>query len=160
MFSDVFKKDLAEAKAAEKIVLDTFSSLATGYTFTDVSADSSCYYRGDIKAVAADGTEIFIEVKNDNRIADTGRILCEEEVYYYENDYYSKGNMSCNSDYFCIVSQSERRIYVLDFKKLKEIYKRYGEYKIIKHAFQESYVYLLDLCWAKSKGALIHKITY
>jgi hypothetical protein len=32
-----FKKDLEVGKAAEKIVLDTFSSLATGYKFYDVS---------------------------------------------------------------------------------------------------------------------------
>lgn len=155
-----FKRDFEVGKAAERIVLDTFASLTTDYTFVDVSNDSSCYYKGDIKAVAADGTELYIEVKNDSRIADTGRVLCEEEVYMKNSDYFSKGNMSCNCDYYCIVSESEKRIYVLDFKVLKSIYKKYGEFKVIHHPQQDTYAYLLDLCWAKSKGALIHKINY
>ena len=143
-----FKKDLEVGKAAERIVLDTFASLTTDYTFVDVSNDSSCFYKGDIKAVAADGSEIYIEVKNDSRIADTGRVLCEEEVHYFQNDYCGQGNMSCQCDYYCIVSEEEKRIYVLDFKILKSIYKKYGEFKVIRHAQQETYAYLLDLCWA------------
>lgn len=155
-----FKKDLEAAKPAEKLVLDTFASLATGYSFTDVSEDREYYYKGDIKAIAPDGKEIYIEVKNDSRIADTGRILCEEENYIKECDYYINGNMRGSCDYYCIVSEKERLIYVLDFKILKSIYKRYGEFKIIYHSQQDTHCYLLDLCWAVSKGALIHKLKY
>jgi hypothetical protein len=160
MLRDEFKRDLEEAKTAEKIVLDTFASLSNNIAFVDVSNNRECFYKGDIKAISADGAELYIEVKDDKRIAETGNILCEEEVYYKEYDYFAAGNMSCQCDYYCIVSQSNRVIYVLDFAKLKEIYKKYGEYKVIKHASQDTYCYLLELCWASKHKALLYKIKY
>ena len=155
-----FKRDLEAAKAAESIVLNTFSALAEDYTFQDVSNNVECYSLGDILATAPDGKQYYIEVKDDSRIADTGKILCEEEVYFYDDCYTTKGNMYNNSDYYCIVSKKDRLIYVCDFRKLQEIYKKLGEPKVIKHTEQESIVYLLELCFARSKGALIHKINY
>ena len=56
----------------------------------------------------------FIEVKNDSRIADTGNVLCEEEVYYKKNDYYGKGNMYSNADVFAIVSKQNQKIYFIN----------------------------------------------
>lgn len=160
MFKEEFIVDLNAAKAAEKIVFDTLDKLDCTTLFTDVSNDSNCYYKGDIKAVDWYGNVKYIEVKDDSRIADTGRVLCEEEVYYKENDYFSKGNMYCDCDYYCVVSQKKRLIYVFDFSKLKEIYKKFGEYKIIYHSTQDTYCYLVDLCWCASKGALIKKLKY
>lgn len=100
-----FWKDLAAAKPAEKLVLDTFSSLTTDYTFTDVSNVKECRYKGDIKATAADGKELFIEVKNDSRIANTNNVLCEYQNYIKDGGYYIKGNMCSEYDIYCIVSQ-------------------------------------------------------
>lgn len=153
-----FREDLAKAKGAEEIVLNTFSSLCDSYSFQDVSNDREYYYKGDIKATSADGREIYIEVKDDSRIADTQRVLCEEEVYYYDSDYTAKGNMYNACNIYCVVSKQDRQIYVFDFEILKSIYKKYGEFKIIKHYSQESLCYLLEMCFAKK--ALIDKITY
>lgn len=66
-----FKADLAKGHRAEQIVIDTFTSLTDKYTFTDVSNISSYYHRGDILALAADGKEVMIEVKNDEVIHKT-----------------------------------------------------------------------------------------
>jgi len=155
-----FHSDLANAKIAEKIVRDTLASLTTDYTFEDVSDDPQFYYKGDIRAVG-DNKELYIEVKDDSRIADTGNILCEEEVYYKDDDRFAKGNMYCDSDYYCVVSQQERKIYVLDFKILKTIYRKYSEdFKIIKHSEQDTYAYLLPICRAKQFGALLYKLNY
>ena len=60
----------------------------------------------------------MIEVKNDSCIASSGNILCEEENYIKADNRMIKGNMYCDSDIFCIVSQQARKIYVLDFKRL------------------------------------------
>lgn len=46
----------------------------------------------------------FIEVKDDSRIADTGRVLCEERVCYKDGDYFQKGFMYSDYDIFCVVS--------------------------------------------------------
>ena len=155
-----FYEDLANAKAAEKIVRDTLASLTTNYTFEDVSDDPQCYYKGDIRVVG-DNKEFYIEVKNDSRIADTGNILCEEEVYYKDDNRFAPGNMHCTSDYYCVVSMQERKIYVLDFQVLKSIYRKYAsDFKIIRHRDQDTHAYLLEICRAKQFGALLYKLNF
>ena len=48
MLKDFFK-DLALAKPAEELVLNTLSNLATGYCFENVSDIKRYRYKGDIK---------------------------------------------------------------------------------------------------------------
>lgn len=154
-----FQKDLFEAHKAEQIVLDILSSLAPGYTFEDVSNDSKYYHKGDIKAVDSNGKEIMIEVKDDSCIYKTGNILCEEENYYFEADYYKRGNFYSDYEIYCVVSQQARKIYLFDFSILKQIYKK-GEYREIRHYENICCCYLLPLGWAKKYNALIKEIDY
>lgn len=159
MFNTTFNKDLEAAHEAEQLVLDIFSSLSNDYTFELVSEDREFYYKGDIKATAADGREIFIEVKDDGVICKTKNILCEEEVYYKHNDYYGKGNMQSDYDIYVVVSRAERKIYVIDFEILKDNYQR-GEYREIDHPSQTTYCYLLPLGIAKRINAVIEVVNY
>lgn len=159
-FKETFNKDLAKGKAAEKVVKETFEKLTDDYTFEDVSNITSFYYKGDLVAKDKNGKEYFIEVKNDSRIADTGRVLCEEEVYYKNVDYYGAGNMEkSDSDIYIVVSEPERKMYIFDFKVLQKIYTK-GEYREINHKTQTTYCYLLDLYDAKRLGALMQTINY
>ena len=160
MLSEQFNSDREAARIAEQQVLKTFTTIATGYTFEDVSDVRQYRYKGDILATAADGRQIFIEVKNDSDIAATGRVLCEEENFMKEEGNFIKGNMHCDSDIYCVVSESQQLIYVMDFKVLKQIYKRLGEYKQLEHRYQDTFCYLLDLCWVKKYNGLIAKITF
>lgn len=152
-----FKKDLAAAKEAEQIVKEAIA--AANYEVLDVSEQRQYYHTGDLKIILPNG-ERYVEVKDDSRIADTQNILCEEEVYYKETNQFVKGNMYSNYDIYAVVSKQQRMIYFFDFKRLKEIYKKYGMYKIINHPEQYSECYLLELCRAKQFGALIAKINY
>lgn len=87
------------------MVADTFASLTDNYTFENVAGIKEYRYKGDIKATnKATGKEIFIEVKNDSRIADTYNVLCEEKVWYHRG-YYGKGNMESETNIYCIVSE-------------------------------------------------------
>lgn len=156
---DQFTEDLQKAKSAEKLVRDTLSNLTSAFAFEDVSDNPQYYYIGDIKIIGADGSEYYMEVKDDSRIADTGKVLCEDEVYFKTNDYYKLGNMHSNYQYYCVVSKGERQLYIFDFSALKAIYKK-GEYKVINHPLQTTYAYLLELCRAAQWGALIKKIKY
>ena len=81
-----FRKDLKEARKAEQFVFDLLSSLDKQQEYRLVNESPEYYHKGDILAIAADGTEIFIDVKCDSRIFETGRILCEEENYFFNND--------------------------------------------------------------------------
>ena len=120
---DDFTKDLKKGRAAEKIVFDTLRSLTTDYEFTDVSKDYTCYKIGDIRATdKVTGKDIYIEVKNDSRIADTHKVLCEEEVYYLDRNSYGSGNMDGYGDIYVVVSEQERKIYIMDLKKLQKNY--------------------------------------
>lgn len=155
-----FKADLEEGKEAERIALEVLTNFASSWTLEDVSEVRECRYLGDIKAThKPTGKVQYIEVKNDKCIGTTKNILCEEENYIKETNSYIKGNMSCKGDIYAIVSQQERKIYLLDYKILRQIYKK-GEFKVIPHLQQITYCYLLELCRAKQWGALIDIINY
>lgn len=152
-----FYRDLEKAKAAEELVLKTFSSLSNQYTFTNVSDIPEYYKKGDIKATALDGREIFIEVKDDSRIHETKNVLCEYEVYYIDSRERKEGNMKSFYDIYCVVSKAENKIYIFDFKKLKKFY-MYGRRKEIPHSEQVTYCYLTPIKLLEENGALLHTI--
>ena len=155
-----FYTDLHNAKAAEQIVRSTFAALTDQYNFDDVSNRRECFYKGDILATdKQSGKQIYIEVKDDSRIADTRNILCEEKVWYKDGCYFSKGNMKSSYDIYTIVSKAEKKIYVIDFAILKANYKQ-GVFKVIYHADQDTYCYLLPLATIKRKGGIIAVIDY
>lgn len=154
-----FLKDLAAAKGAEETVLNTFSHLTDDYAFEDVSNKCSCFHKGDIKCIdRTTGKEIYIEVKDDSRIADTRNVLCEEFVHY-NSGYDVDGFMYNDYEIFAIVSKSERKIYVIDFKTLQKNYRK-GELKKIDHPHQYSITYLCGLHQIKAWNALITTIDY
>jgi hypothetical protein len=140
------------------LVKDVLSSLCDSYNFCLVGCQREYYHKGDIKATAADGSEVFIEVKDDSRIADTGRVLCEEKVFF-NNGHEQEGFMHSDYEIFCIVSQPERKMYFIDFDVLKNIYKK-GEFKLLHHPEQYSECYLLELCHVKKYGGLIKVLSY
>ena len=154
-----FWEDLALAKGAEDIVREKFSSLTDKYTFVDVSSQKEYFHKGDIKAIAADGREIFIEVKSDSRIAQTQNVLCEEEVFYFATGELIKGNFYSDYEIYTVVSKDERKIYVMDFSILKEHYKS-GTFKAIKHWEQTTYCYLCSLAQVRSWGAMIAELEF
>lgn len=68
--------------------------------------------------------------------------------------------MQCDYDIYCIVSENTREIFIFDFKVIKEIYKRYGEYNIFDHYNQTTFCYLLPIGRIKQHGGYITKLTY
>lgn len=154
-----FNKDKEAAKYAEQLVLNTLSSLATGCKFTDVSNIKKYRYKGDILVTAADGQQYFLEVKDDSRIADTHNILCEYENYIKDEGRFIKGNMQSDYDFYCVVSQQQRKIFIYDFSILKQIYTK-GTHKIIYHQDQDTYCYLLPQYIADRYNAHIKTIDY
>ena len=153
-----FYQDLEKGRIAEEIVMKVFSDLTDKYTFTSVGDDAECAHKGDIKCEDKDGKVIYLEVKNDERIVDTKNILCEEEVFY-SNGNIVKGFMYSDYEIYCVVSMSEQRIYVIDFKVLKEIYRK-GEFKRIHHFAQFSDCYLVPIWLIKKYGGLITIVNY
>lgn len=154
-----FWKDLQSAKPAEQLVLNTLTSLAPGYTFTDVSNVKECRYKGDILATSNDGKQIYIEVKNDSRIAETGNVLCEYQNFIKDGGYFIKGNMQSAYDIYCIVSQQQRKMYFIDFSILQANYTK-GKHRIIEHFDQDTWCYLLPLTELERLGGIIKVLDY
>lgn len=153
-----FKRDLEAARDAEILVLQLLAGATQEYSFEYVGENPAYYHFGDIKAIHKDTQkEIFIEVKDDSRIADTDNILCEDRVDY--SDYSAIGNIHSGYDVYVVVSKQERKIYVLDGKVLKANYKL-GQYKYIQHSEQATAAYLLPLVIMKRKGGLLATISY
>lgn len=158
MLSNFFH-DLNLAKAAEQIVENTISSLAPGYQIFNVSDDRNYYKKGDLLVITPDRQKVFVEVKDDSRIGDTQNILCEEKVWYYQDNQQVPGNFYSDYEIYAVVSKQENAIYFFNFATLKSIYKT-GRLITIKHWEQESDVYLLPVADAIKAGALIAKINY
>lgn len=155
---DNFEPDLAWGKRAEKIVAQLAQQ--NGVQVQDVSDTRHFRQYGDLLVTLATGQEYFLEVKNDSVIGKTQRVLCEEEVYMKDGDYYNKGFMYNKSDFLLVVSEPENKIYVFDFKKLKEIYKTKGQFDVLDWPQQCSDCYFVPLWIAKKYGALLDTINY
>ena len=104
-----FFSDLENSKQAERVARECLSALTSDYTFTDVSNIRDYFYKGDIMAVGADGSRTFIEVKQDSRIHETGNVLCEEKILFFDTGM-KKGNMQSNYDVYCVVSIAARKM--------------------------------------------------
>jgi len=153
-----FKTDLEKAQEVELYICDALNNLPSIYRFEWVGADAQCYHKGDIKATRYDGKEIYLEIKCDSRIHETYNVLCEENVLYYETYTTTIGNMYSDYEIYCVYSPISHVLYFIDFKVMKDIYKRLGEWKILKHSQQESEVYLLSIGFIKKNGGLLYKL--
>lgn len=154
-----FYQDLSMGERGERIVLDTFQALGRQYEFKYVADQPKYRYKGDIIAVKPDGTEIFIEVKNDSCIHKTDNVYCEEYVDYRDGRGMMPGNMFCKGDIFAVVSEISKQIYIIDYKKLREIYER-GQPKDFDWISQASYGYLVGYHVLRNHNALIGILNY
>lgn len=154
-----FYQDLEKAKTAEDLVLKVFDGLTDEYRFEAVGSIREYFHKGDIKATDIDGNEHFIEVKDDSCIGKTHNVLCEEDIFYQSIGEFVKGNMYSDYEIYCVVSQSTRKIYVIDFKVLKRIYHK-GQFKEIPHREQTTYCYLVPLAMIRKEGGMIAEIDY
>lgn len=155
-----FGYDLQQARDAEQLVCRTLAQKDKSWNFEWVGDDAACFHMGDIRATDTySGFSYYIEVKDDRRIADTGNILCEWKKYFYDTGETRRGNIKNDYDYYCIVSQQDRRIYVLDGIILRKYY-QCGEMISIYHDNDITYAYLLPLSFIQKKGGLLHTITY
>lgn len=159
MMVKAFWDDLKRGQAAEEIVLQELQKRMPDYTFVSVGNDKEYWHKGDIKAVDADGKEIMIEVKDDSCIGKTYNVLCEEEVYYADSGATKKGFMYSDYEIFCVISRDTRKMYMIDFNVLRQIYKK-GDCRQMRYCDQSSIVYLLSLGIIKKYKGLIAVIDY
>lgn len=156
-----WERDLEKGRRGEQITLETLSSIDFNSKCAfEYVGDKPAYYKyGDIRAIRDDGSIFMLEVKNDERIAETHNVLCEELVVYHNTGDIKDGYMYNYYEYYCIVSEPERKIYILDFKVMKKIYKQ-GQFRTFPHKDQTTYGYLLPLKLIERNDGLITILDY
>lgn len=159
MLKEQFNKDLKQGKQGEQIVARYLQT--AGYQVEDVSDKPQDYHNGDLLITLPTGQKRYVEVKDDTVISTSGRILCEEEVYYKKDGLLTPGFMYRNYDIYAVVSEDTNKIYFFDFAKLKQIYKKYfADYRKLEYSDQYSICYFVELCRAKQFGALLDIVNY
>ena len=154
-----FSGDLRRAKVGERIVMQVLQSVyGNDYDFNDVSDNKEYWHKGDIEIVR-DGKTKYLDVKMDSRIAQTGNILCEDEVYFVESDSYQPGCIHSDYDYLAIISVEAKRIWIVDNHELQQHYKEGREFAC-RHEEQTTYGYLFPLYRAKTYGMIKAIIDY
>ena len=151
-----FYRDLEKSYKSVEQVINTLQSLTFDYVFFPTGLEYQ--HKGDIGVLDLNNSKVhYIEVKDDSRIAQTHNVLCEETVYYHESGEEVKGNMYSDYEYYCVVSQQEQKLYMIDFKKLKKIYRNYKR-KLIPHEEQTTDAFLVPLGDLRKQGAVIAEI--
>lgn len=99
-----FLNDAAAAKPAEELVAAIMRSLVSTWNFEVIDGEDENQHKGDIRVTdPITGFSLFLEVKNDSRIAETGNVLCEYKKYFYDKGY-KDGNMTYDYEYYCVLS--------------------------------------------------------
>lgn len=150
-----FFRDLEAAKPAENLVKEYLTSL--GLKVEDVSDNPFYYHKGDLKVSLPIG-DLFIDVKDDRKIAKTGNVFAEEWTTC-ENGYNAAGFMHRAYDVLAVVSQEEKKIYFIDFPKLKSFYKKF-EVGECRTSTQTTLGYKVPLGNIKAHGAMMGIVCY
>lgn len=156
-----FKEELKKNRVAEIILMQVLESIYDDAALVeDVADNENCFYLGDVRVTDKIGNSFYFDAKNDGVIHKTGNVFCEDYKFFLRkmNERHN-GFMSSNYDYLSIVDRVSKKIYILDFKVLKKIYKNYRRVQTtLCDAQCHGTVIPLEEC--KKKGALLHVINY
>ena len=153
--------EIKKNRVAEVILLQVLQSIVDDkYFIEDVADNEECYHLGDVKVTDRDGNIAYYDAKNDGVIHKTGRVFCESHKYFFNTMKKHTGFMEDgNYDYLSVVDRVDKKIYILDFKILKSIYKDYKEVQTtLKDCYSYGTVIPLDEC--RREKALVYTINY
>ena len=159
-----YMEDVNANRPAELIVLEVLNNLNNGYTYEDVAQKEQYYCKGDILMKKNGKKTKKIDAKNDGEVADTGNFAVEAGGYSKIYGYRKKGWIDSQYDYVAVISQQAKTIWILSFKRLKEVYKDTAltEGRLVTSEFWDNvkYNYLIPVYKAIELGVVLAKITY
>ena len=164
-YHEKYMEDVNAHKPAEKIVTQVLNNLNNGYHFEDVADNEKYFNKGDIKMIKDGKRTRCIDVKDDDKIANTGNFFVESDGWSKIYNCPKKGWISSKYDYVAVISQSEQIIWILSFKRLKEIYNKTdltgGERKKAGEFWDNiKYGYTIPIEKAIELDCVLAKITY
>ena len=159
-----YMQDVNAHKPAELITTEVLNNLNNGYTFEWVADNEKYFNKGDIKMIKNGKKTKCIDVKDDDEIADTGNFYVEADGWSKQYNYPKKGWISSNYDYVAVISQKIKTIWILSFKRLKEIYNKTdltGGRKVTSDFWDNiKYGYVIPIDKAIELDAVMAKIKY
>ena len=159
-----YDADVEAHRGAEAIVVEVLNNLDNGYHFEDVAQDERYYNKGDIKMIKEGVKTKCLDVKDDGEIAKTGNFAVEAGGYSKLTGAKRKGWIDSQYDYVAVISQKDRTIWILSFRRLKEIYDNIeltGGRKVTSNFWDNvKYNYLIPVRRAIQLDAVLAKIEY
>ena len=159
-----YMQDVNAHKPAELITTEVLNNLNNGYTFEWVADNEKYFNKGDIKMIKNGKKTKCIDVKDDDEIADTGNFYVEADGWSKQYNCPKKGWISSNYDYVAVISQKIKTIWILSFKRLKEIYNKTdltGGRKVTSDFWDNiKYGYVIPIDKAIELDAVMAKIKY
>ena len=159
-YGEDFFEDVARAKTAEAIVLNALeANKKAGTEIIDVSENPEYYDRGDILIRMSSGKEVFVDVKDDTCVGRTGNVFVEE-CAVYESGYVGEGWIHSDYDFIAICSRDTCTIYIIDFAKLKRLYRQLGKPIACHFSDHSTYGTLVSLDNLRNAKVLRSEIHY
>ena len=154
-YTDDFNNNTEIAREAEEITIDLLYQLIPGTKFKSVHDDPSCFHLGDI--LSSDGK--YYDAKDDGVIHRTGNVFCEEQKYWRNGKTGDGWMRNGQYDYLCVLDMIKHNLYVLDFKKLKKVYK---QGRFIKTDMGDNITsgYCFPLWKCRKMGILVYETEY
>ena len=150
-----FNTNTEIAREAEEITIQLLHQLIEGTKFTSVHDDASCYHLGDI--LSSDGK--YYDAKDDGVIHRTGNVFCEEKKRWNSGNITDGWMRNGEYDYLCVLDNVDHNLYVLDFEKLKKVYKQ-GRYIETYMGDNVTGGYCLPLWKCRKYGILLYEASY
>lgn len=163
-YRERYLEDVNAHKPAELITTEVLNNLNNGYEFEYVADDEKYFNKGDIKMKKKGKKALCIDVKDDQVIARTGNFSVEAGGWSKKYDCPVKGWIDSNYNYVAVISREAKTIWILSFKRLREIYNKTdltGGRKVVSDFWDNiKYNYLISIDKAIELGAVLARIEY
>ena len=151
-----FQHNVKISLEAEEIAQQLLGQL-THKKFVSVRDDPEFFHVGDLLSPDGKG----YDVKDDGVIHRTGNVFCEVKKKWKNGGVTDGWMLNGEYDYLVVLDRVDKNIYVLDFKKLKKIYKSHGFYRSnidMGDNYTDGFVVSLTKC--RRLGVLVHEAQY
>lgn len=153
-------EDAEIALEAELKAIDILNLAFPNTLFESVHDDKELWHTGDVRMTGR-GFIKYMDIKDDGCIYYTGNVFCENYKYYHSSpNKKAKGFMrSSKYDLLGVFDDVKKKLYILDFRRLKQIYENY---KIKKSHLSDcnSYGNCVPLRECKKHNALVFEIKF
>jgi hypothetical protein len=155
-YTEDFQHNVKVSLEAEEIAQQLLWQL-THKKFTSVRDNPEYFHIGDL--LSSDGKGY--DVKDDGIIHNSGNVFCEVKKKWKSGKVTDGWMLNGEYDYLVILDRVGKNIYVLDFKKLKKIYKPYGFYKNnINMGDNYTDGFIVSLLRCRMLGVIVHEAQY